>query len=188
MAVKIERALLLKIMLFFLISNLRAFRLQGLVKSGALSRSYGRSFLATSRRKKENDFIEAEIVGEEAPKDQSGGRITRRQDNFSPQKESSGIFNRLAKFFGQDEESKRKKEQKKAMNTAIDKVLEVIKADRFVHFSSCPDSHFCFFYQQGTGPIGALVGGLAKGIGGMLTESIIAASRDSEVSVTVSAD
>ena len=62
------------------------------------------------------------------------------------EEESSGggMFSRLASFFGQDEESIKKRERKKQLNTAIDKVFE------------------------GSGALGTVIGSLAKGVGGII--------------------
>ena len=60
----------------------------------------------------------------------------------------TGFFSGLAKLFGQDEASLKKKEQKKQINTAIDKMME------------------------GTGLTGKLLGGIMKGVGGMVAEGL----------------
>lgn len=121
----------------------------------AFCKSYSTSCarLRPLQSRRPDDFIEAEIVSQ---KDSTS--IGRSQDNEKieiigaekrnkrevQEVESGGIFNRLATFFGQDEESKLRKERKKKLNTAIDKVFE------------------------GSGALGTVFGSLAKGIGGMV--------------------
>jgi hypothetical protein len=90
----------------------------------SISRSY-RAASQVLRRKKDDDYIEAEIVGEEKKKNPLSSWMGGTSFLNGEKKAGGGIFNKLAKVFGQDEESKRKKEQQKAINTAIDKVFEV---------------------------------------------------------------
>ena len=113
------------IVMFALASLSRALRNHRIANSVvSISRSY-RAASQVRRRKKDNDYIEAEIVGEENKKNPLSSWMGGTSFLSGEKKEGGGIFNKLAKVFGQDEESKRKKEQKKAINTAIDKIFEV---------------------------------------------------------------
>ena len=67
-----------------------------------------------------------------------------KKETKEKEPDSGGVFNRLASFFGQDEESVKKRERKKKLNTAIDKIFE------------------------GSGALGTVFGSLAKGVGGMI--------------------
>eukprot|EP00596_Hydrurales_sp_CCMP1899_P004575 CAMPEP_0119041982 /NCGR_PEP_ID=MMETSP1177-20130426/14265_1 /TAXON_ID=2985 /ORGANISM="Ochromonas sp, Strain CCMP1899" /LENGTH=250 /DNA_ID=CAMNT_0007008459 /DNA_START=231 /DNA_END=979 /DNA_ORIENTATION=- len=115
-------------------------------------------------RRQPDDFIDAEIVSSTDGKKKednkqkievTGNGLDRREKKEKGS--GSGVFSKLATFFGQDEESLRKKEQKKQLNTAIDKIFE------------------------GSGALGTVIGGLAKGIGGLVAESLYAATADLEL-------
>ena len=99
-----------------------------------------------------DDFIEAEIVSS-TDRDPKTSKSTQNieilgmpKEKKEKEEESSGggMFSRLASFFGQDEESIKKRERKKQLNTAIDKVFE------------------------GSGALGTVIGSLAKGVGGII--------------------
>lgn len=121
----------------------------------ASSKSYSTSCarLRPLQSRRPDDFIEAEIVSQtdSTPngRNENNQKIEilgadKRSKRQVKEEESGGIFNRLATFFGQDEESRLKKERKKKLNSAIDKVFE------------------------GSGALGTVFGSLAKGIGGMV--------------------
>jgi len=94
------------------------------------------------RGKREDDFIDVD-TGIEFRDTRKGPKVT------GDTKETKGGFlSGLAKWFGQDEASLKKKEQKKQINTAIDKMME------------------------GTGLTGKLLGGIMKGVGGMIAEGL----------------
>lgn len=115
----------------------------------AYSTSHPRCLSLHSRRP--DDYIEAEIVSQTDGKSEKKNNNDQKieilgidRNTKSEKKESGGIFNSLASFFGQDEESKQKRERKKKLNTAIDKIFE------------------------GSGALGTVFGSLAKGVGGMI--------------------
>jgi hypothetical protein len=115
----------------------------------AYSTSHPRYLSLHSRRP--DDYIEAEIVSQTDGKSEKKNNNDQKieilgidRNTKSEKKESGGIFNSLASFFGQDEESKQKRERKKKLNTAIDKIFE------------------------GSGALGTVFGSLAKGVGGMI--------------------
>ena len=115
----------------------------------AYSTSHPRCLSLHSRRP--DDFIEAEIVSQTDGKSEKKNNNDQKieilgidRNSISEKKESKGIFNSIATFFGLDEESKQKRERKKKLNTAIDKIFE------------------------GSGAIGTVFGSLAKGVGGMI--------------------
>jgi hypothetical protein len=113
-------------------------------------------------RQRPDDFIDAEIVsstdGKKKEDSQQKVEVTGMGlDRREKKEKGTGLFSRVATFFGQDEESLKKKEQKKQLNTAIDKIFE------------------------GSGTLGKVVGSLAKGIGGLVAESLYAATADLEV-------
>ena len=74
------------------------------------------------------EFVDAEVISDnKTNKKESDQKITLNQP-ISLEKKDGGILssitNSISKWFGQDEESLRKKQQKKEINTAIDKVFE----------------------------------------------------------------
>ena len=99
-----------------------------------------------------DDFIEAEIVSQtDRDPNKSKGDPSQnieilgiKKEKKEKESDSGGIFNRLASFFGQDEESIKRKARKKQLNTAIDKIFE------------------------GSGALGTVFGSLAKGVGGII--------------------
>ena len=120
-----------------------------LYSRNAYSTSHPRCLSLHSRRP--DDYIEAEIVS------QTDGKSEKKNNNDqkieilgmdrnikAEKKESGGIFNTIATFFGRDEKSIQKRERKKKLNTAIDKIFE------------------------GSGALGTVFGSLAKGVGGII--------------------
>ena len=118
-------------------------------------KNYGTSIIRlmpfrSSRRP--DDFIEAEIVSQtDRDPNKSKGDPSQnieilgiKKEKKEKESDSGGIFNRLASFFGQDEESIKRKARKKQLNTAIDKIFE------------------------GSGALGTVFGSLAKGVGGII--------------------
>lgn len=105
------------------------------------------------RNSRPDDFIEAEIVSQtnsdpDRKKNDNNQKVEilgiDKRGNEVKKEETGGIFNAIASFFGQDEESRQKKERKKKLNTAIDKIFE------------------------GSGALGTVFGSLAKGVGGII--------------------
>ena len=73
---------------------------------------------------KKDDFIDAEVVGENGGKDRLrvfGGMENKKPDE---RKTRNPIVQGLLKVFGQDEKSIKKREQEKQVDTMIDKVFE----------------------------------------------------------------
>lgn len=87
-------------------------------------------------KKEKDDFIDVDT-----------GISYNNVDKKQQKTEGGGIFNSLAKLFGQDERSIEKKRQRKEMNTAIDKVL------------------------SNSGVTGKLIGGIVKGVAGMIADA-----------------
>jgi hypothetical protein len=105
------------------------------------------------RNSRPDDFIEAEIVSQtnsdpDRKKNDNNQKVEilgiDKRGKEIKKEETGGIFNMIANFFGQDEESRQRKERQKKLNTAIDKIFE------------------------GSGALGTVFGSLAKGVGGMI--------------------
>jgi len=88
---------------------------------------------------KRDDFID---VG-----DSEKTGMSFKKDSTTGNSKNSSLFNGLARLFGQDEQSKAKKAQRKQMNAAIDQML------------------------AGTGVAGGIIGGVFKAVGGMVADA-----------------
>lgn len=73
---------------------------------------------------KKDDFIDAEIVGENGKEDRMSVFGDTGNKNSDEKKSRNPIVQGLLKIFGQDEKSIKKREQEKQVDTMIDKVFE----------------------------------------------------------------
>ena len=101
-----------------------------------------------------DDFIDAEIVGENSKNTDKFNLLKRSESPTDKKSRVNSIFNSIATFFGQDEKSIQKRKRKKELNTAIDSIFE------------------------GSGLLGTVFKSVAKGVGGMIADAVAESSND----------
>lgn len=98
--------------------------------------------VSTHNKSPKNDYIDVEIVNDDENSKKKAvstkpiptffDSATYEKKSIEKKEEKKGIFSGIARFFGLDEKSQRKRKQRQEVNTAIDKVFQ----GTLLHFTS----------------------------------------------------